>query len=984
MELLERLLDRTGEDGRPASELTVATTDAAEMEAVMQTFVGHATALLDDAKLAVEARTFIEAYKHGDPRRLEDAAAGLTGRRASGAHSPAALAFFEWRSRLSKNPSNAERGRQLVRGWRMRDAVLPRARAFARLLVRCEEAIAEDAERDSILSFSDVLRATRDVLRDNPDIARESSSEVLALLVDEFQDTSALQRDLVHLLWDRDPGARRPGTVPAAGDLRAQGLLIVGDRKQSIYAFRGADVAVFAQLSVELAGAPARVALGIAPGLVHEPSSPVADFVALQTNRRGAPELLDFANAWSRCSLVPESNPAELYEIDYAPSTEDLIAPASAMHVPSSARTHWLRPAVLPERRCTTSIQEAETIAARISCIVWGAEMTVRGAPARFRDIAVLAERRSMLDAAAYALARAGIPHVVSGTGFYGAREVRDMMAMLACLLDPDDSLARIEVLRSPWAGVTNRTLVGLTDLHAGVVDVAEWGVGGRRHLVDAEDRASVARLGKVIASLRRVIDRVGAGEALREAVRAVNLEETLLILPRGEQRVANVEKVLSLADRATDPRAFLQRLWRAAESEQREGEAVTFSDEDDAVRLLTVHGSKGLAFPIVFLPEVGATVRHASHEAAMVRLGVSGAPNRVVLRIVDPGGMVHDPPSYAAAKVDLARRESAERRRLRYVATTRAAEAMFFVGDRTAPKVAPSPAAASGDTVAILERLAMAPPSGGHPLLVIETGPSLSRKVASTERAGDPPPLVQPPMDRRVGGPVALEAVSLIEAGSCARLFQLVRQLGIPSSATAPKTSEFDLGAALASVGAWGRRVAAERPLLTFGERVVLATREPSTVVVEGSIDVMVTWPDEAKDVLVVVAEPIVSERYQLYASVLAHATLSRSPASRVRVGLVALTAPPMEEPHWMTPSEMEVTLRGVQEAARRVREASSARMAARVDVEICQRIHCAFLPACYPTPEKAEVPVDRERRQLAFEFAQRLEPSRRRRRRR
>ena len=114
--------------------------------------------------------------------------------------------------------------------------------------------------------------------------------------MDEFQDTSRLQRDLVSLLWARDE-ERKEGRVPTFQALRGHGLFVVGDRKQSIYGFRGADVGVFAELCVALAGEAARTGLGIPPGVTWEPEVPTADFVSLRHNRRGVPPLLAFANA---------------------------------------------------------------------------------------------------------------------------------------------------------------------------------------------------------------------------------------------------------------------------------------------------------------------------------------------------------------------------------------------------------------------------------------------------------------------------------------------------------------------------------------------------------------------------------------------------------------------------------------------------------------------------------------------------------------
>src|SRR6185295_13582226 len=92
------------------------------------------------------------------------------------------------------------------------------------------------------------------------------------------------------------------------------------------------------------------------------------------------------------------------------------------------------------------------------------------GRRAAFRDIAVLATTNGMLDAAAFALAQSEIPYVVAGKSFFRAREVRDLSAMLALVLDPGDRLAMLGVLRGPWVGAHDETLLGLTRAGEGLV----------------------------------------------------------------------------------------------------------------------------------------------------------------------------------------------------------------------------------------------------------------------------------------------------------------------------------------------------------------------------------------------------------------------------------------------------------------------------------------------------------------------------------
>src|SRR5690606_34088919 len=138
--------------------------------------------------------------------------------------------------------------------------------------------------------------------------------------------TSRVQRDLILLLRERPDAraARAPGTLPRADAILPEGLVVVGDRKQSIYAFRGADVSVYAELVAELAGEPAARALGMQG--VSTSAAPVADFVPLTQNYRSGADILRFVNALCRLDFCEA--PREPFEIRY--SDAEALTPAAA------------------------------------------------------------------------------------------------------------------------------------------------------------------------------------------------------------------------------------------------------------------------------------------------------------------------------------------------------------------------------------------------------------------------------------------------------------------------------------------------------------------------------------------------------------------------------------------------------------------------------------------------------------------------------
>ena len=234
-------------------------------------------------------------------------------------------------------------------------------------------------------------------------------------------------------------------------------------------------------------------------------------------------------------------------------------------------------------------------------------------------------------------------------------------------------------MLRGPFAALSDRTLLGLTEAHRGLVtDLERWDVLERRGLVEEEDRPSLERVRAALRALRRTAERLGPARTLREAVRELEVEQTLLLLPRGVQRIANVRKLLRIAEEEPTIRALLERVARA-EERAREPEAATFSDDDDAVRLVTMHASKGLAFRVVILPELrGSPVRSPN---TTLGIDLRADPARLATKVLDDRGE----PAAVPSLVRLAERDRArlraDRRRLMYVAVTRARERIVFVG---------------------------------------------------------------------------------------------------------------------------------------------------------------------------------------------------------------------------------------------------------------------------------------------------------------
>ena len=1008
---LRRILGQLEEDGRAARDLDIPRGDVEAIERVFGELVGHAHALSSTPKFDEAATALLGAWQRKDDAALEDAAGDLCGIAARGKKTPEVESFAVYRATLS-GTTNEERGRKLARLYRIRHRFGEHARFVRDVLGTAELEIERASRANATIGFGEILRAARELLRDRPDVAEEISGGIDALLVDEFQDTSRVQRDLLQLLWARQ-GTREAGRIPPLSAIRTQGLLVVGDRKQSIYGFRGADVGVFAELAVGLAGTPAREALGIPAGVTWEPKEPLADFCALRHNRRSVPEILAFANVFSKKRFRPGDPPPELFEIDYVPGTEDLLVPPEHEEPtpPLAPRTTWLR--VVPKGNKSTRLEEALVIAERIRGLV------APGGPA-YRDMAVLATSNAMLDAVAFALAQSGIPHVVAGKSFFRTREVRDLAAMLALVLDPTDKLAMLEVLRGPWTGVHDETLLGLSRPYGGLASLGEWTSPPEPSLVHEEDREALAETAALVQALSRAAGRLGPGAILREAVAARALGEVLAALPRGEQRVANVQKLLAIADRHTDARAFRRWLDDASDQELSESEAATFSEADDAVRLLTIHASKGLDFPIVFVPEVGSAPPRPIGGAARISLGAGDAPNLLAVRTTDDTGFVLESPSFTRVAALGARRERAERQRLAYVAITRAEHDMYLVGGRTNEGAGDRGAT----TLAALEEIA-------------EDDTLRQRAALAIEDVLVPPPTVRRPEEhvehtnklaeiapRRAPAwrSLPIAPTALADFDHCARRFELVHLLGLPEHVRGTRSAATEPGAATGQLDARAQgtlahavlervptaafatedaEAAASRALVAEGvgvdhaQHAAIVSRvtrflggryaqaiaaagadlrrevafvlpvedsQGRAVVLRGSMDLVVVWPDGTVDVVdYKSAKSGAPDAYAFQLDVYALAARSLfQDAPRLRVGLVYLGgAAAAHEPKWRTigdPSAVRASLAALGE---RLVNARWTDAFPRVALERCESIYCGFIGRCHASLTSAVAPA-------------------------
>ncbi|MBS3942593.1 MAG: UvrD-helicase domain-containing protein [Actinobacteria bacterium] len=551
------------------------------------------------------------------------------------------------------------------------------------LLVR-EQTLAAAAERrrSGQLEFHDLLVLARDVLRrdDAGEVRRALHERYRVLLLDEFQDTDPIQIELAVLLASSQADAhRRPWQDIEVDPGR---LFFVGDPKQSIYRFRRADIALFLEARERFAGA--------------EP-------VRLTTNFRSAPGLLAWVNhAFGQLiEHTPGAQP-EYQPLDPAPERVD--APTGPVVGLLGVEPHLDRPQA-EDLREREAADVADAVLQALGAAPGGdGPWQVRDpdAPGGWRsarpgDITILLPARTSLSALERALEQREIPYRAEASSLvYATREIRDLLTALRALADPSDQLALVAALRSPLFGCGDDDLVTYTRQFGGRLDL------GARVPTEVPGDHPVA---VAIGALRALADEVAwlsPSELLERLARERRLFELghLLGHPQDLWRrlrfVIDQARAWSEAEGGTLRRYLAWARLQASES-ARVSETVLPETDQDAVRLMTVHASKGLQFPITVLS--GTTTLPRGRRD---RVGVAWPSDRPVALKVGKDVTTEEYEAFVPIDEQLGYHE---RLRLLYVACTRAQDHLVVSMHRTDRQVDTRPKATNAQLLAEVGR---------------------------------------------------------------------------------------------------------------------------------------------------------------------------------------------------------------------------------------------------------------------------------------
>jgi ATP-dependent exoDNAse (exonuclease V) beta subunit len=513
-----------------------------------------------------------------------------------------------------------------------------------RAVVRAyEEAKAEAG----ILDFFDMLLCTRDLLSGCERTRRSVQAELTHVFVDEFQDTDPVQSEILLLMCANDGAESDPWKVRLAPGK----LFVVGDPKQSIYRFRRADVSLYERVKEQLMNSGARV-------------------LQLSTSFRSLPGIQACVNAAFAPVMHGDASLGQAAYVPLTPFRSERSGQPSVIALPAPS------PFGKSGRITKTAINASLPLAvgAWLDWLLRDSGYLVRehGAdvPVQPRHVCLLFRRfrsfgNDLTRDYIRALEARRLPHVLSGgRSFHAREEVVAMRAALTAIEWPDDALHVYATLRGPFVALHDETLF---TFKAKVGHLHPFGPPPETAELDPEEREVFEAL-QLLARLHRARNRRPIADTLSEFLSALRAHAGIAIWPTGEQALANVLRVLDFArayerkPEASSFRGFVEWLEEQGDS-QANPESGAIEQTSEGIRLMTVHGAKGLEFPVVVLCDPTAPKRpeYAS-------------------RYVDPERKLWAQSLCSAQPIELfehleevKEHDAAEIVRLAYVATTRA-----------------------------------------------------------------------------------------------------------------------------------------------------------------------------------------------------------------------------------------------------------------------------------------------------------------------
>lgn len=493
--------------------------------------------------------------------------------------------------------------------------------AFLGLLVEVDKEYSKKKDELGVLDYDDLQILVLKLLEDES-IRREYQEKFKYIMVDEFQDTNELQKKIFYLLCSKDEILDR------------NNLFIVGDPKQSIYGFRGADLQVFYD--------------------VVEDIERITDkkTIILDKNFRTVDTILTFVNSVFEKLMGNRYKKLKNHHISN-----------NQIDVEFLEKKDLETPSNIGNSDYNTYV-ESRLIAGRIKDLVEEGAFD-------YGDFALLFRASTVDHIYEDGLKEYGVPYYnIGGKGFYQCQEIIDLINGLKAISNRYDTIPFLGFLRSPMIGLSDKTIYWLVKykrnsiFHTLYQDIP---------YIDQEEKHKINKAKELLNQLMVKKDLHGVHELLHDLIDKTYYLEGLLLKQGGKQMVSNVYKFLEIAfefsktftDSLED---FIDHIERLKETE--EPQAKIQSENANVVKLMTIHKSKGLQFPVVIIPQMARGFNYQQPYALFDKNKGIG------IRYDKSAGFYN---SIKNSKIGM---EDEENKRILYVAMTRA-EKRLIVGNQ-------------------------------------------------------------------------------------------------------------------------------------------------------------------------------------------------------------------------------------------------------------------------------------------------------------
>lgn len=500
---------------------------------------------------------------------------------------------------------------------------IPYYKSLLRVLEKVDRLYTRKKDSFGGLDYEDLQIKTRDLLEDEG-IRSKYQRKYSYIMIDEFQDTNMLQKQIFYRICSIDK------------DLDRNNLFIVGDPKQSIYGFRGADLDVFYQVVEDIEASKDGLTL------------------SMDKNYRTVDTVLGFVNTifselmgggYGALRAHKESKrdlDIEIIENENLEIPEDMT--------PGLYGKHY----------------EGEQIAKRIIELVDSGDYS-------YKDFAMLFRARTRNHIYENALRKYGVPfYNIGSQGFFQEQEVLDIINALKSIDNREDHLATIGFLRSNFIGLNDNSIYDLfknkeEDIHLRIKKLIDEDLG------DGEEKAKLKLARDFYQRFTLEKDIYGVSEIIEKLIDSTDFKQTNLLKENGRQIFANISKFEDLArayeiDHRGNLSDFLEYIEEIRGRNESQGEIE--GENTDAVKILTIHKSKGLEFPVVILPEMSSRGVYDSNKMFF------DSEEGLAINIKDSNQ------AYDNIKTRRREKTDGEMKRVLYVAMTRA-EKMLIIGNQ-------------------------------------------------------------------------------------------------------------------------------------------------------------------------------------------------------------------------------------------------------------------------------------------------------------